>query len=76
MADYSWVKDEKGNVVGIWLRDPSALNRPGTVETLLVMQNPDLLNVYLAKNYRTVANRYDESGGCFVMFKGSKAPGE
>jgi hypothetical protein len=77
MADYSFVKDQNGNVCGIWLRDSSALDRPGTVETLLMMKNcSHLLNDYLRKRYRKVKNKYDSSGGCFVMFGSVKAPGE
>lgn len=77
MADYAFVKDENGNAHGIWLRDPGALDRPGMVETLLMMNNHShLLDDYLAKRYRKVPNNYDSSGGCFVMFGSVKAPGE
>lgn len=77
MADYSFVKDGSGNACGIWLRDPSALDKPGMVETLLMMNNHShLLNDYLKKRYRKVANTYDKAGGCFVMFGSVKAPGE
>lgn len=77
LADYSFVKDENGIACGIWLRDPSALDKPGTVETLLIMHNHShLLNDYLNKRYRKVPNNYDLSGGCFVMFGSVNAPGE
>ena len=77
MADYSFVRDGSGAVCGLWLRDPSALDKPGMVETLLVMNNQDhLLSAYLSKRYRKVPNQYDHTGGCFVMFGSVRAPGE
>lgn len=76
MADYSLVKDESGNVCGIWLKDPTNLDKTGYIETLLVKNCGHLLNDYLAKRYRKVQNNYDSAGGCFVMFSSAKAPGE
>ena len=77
MADYSFVRDQDGVACGIWLHDPSALDRPGTVETLLMMGGAsDLLGPYLQRAYRKVPNKVDHQGGCFVMFGGVKAPGE
>ena len=77
MADYAFVKDQTGNVCGIWLHDPGALDKPGMVETLIMMNNQGhLLNDYLKKRYRKVTTTYDTSGGCFVMFGSVKAPGE
>ncbi len=77
VADYSFVRDETGSVCGIWLRDPSVLDKPGTVEALLVMRKQDhLLSAYLNKRYRKVPNQFDHTGGCFVMFGSVRAPGE
>jgi len=76
MADYSFVMDETGKACGIWLRDPSVLDGPGYVETLLVMNHDHLLDDYLNKRYRQVPNNHDSAGGCFVMFGSMKAPGE
>jgi hypothetical protein len=76
MADYSWVRDPNGTVVGMWIRDPTGLDKPGLLETLLATGAPDLLGEYISKRYRKVTNAYNSSGGCFVMFGSSKAPGE
>lgn len=77
MADYSWVKDQSGNICGMWLKDPGALKKPGSVEALLMINNCEhLLGAYLGKRYRTVPNKANSEGGCFVMFGSSKAPGE
>lgn len=77
MADYSWVKDQSGNICGIWLKDHSALQKPGSVETLLMLKNCEhLVGPYLRKMYRTVPNKVNSEGGCFVMFGSAKAPGE
>jgi hypothetical protein len=76
MADYSFVKDSGGKINGIWLKDPTALNKPGMVEGVLMQEGSYLLNDYIAKTYRQVPNNVDSNGGCFVMFGGTKAPGE
>jgi hypothetical protein len=76
MADYSFVRYD-GKVCGIWLKDPSNLDKPGLVEVLLVNGGaPQLLSDYTSKRYRKVPNNYDSKGGCFVMFGSEKAPGE
>lgn len=76
MADYSWVKDQSGSICGIWLKDPSNIQKRGYVETLLVLNCQHLLGPYLRKMYRTVPNKVNSEGGCFVMFGSAKAPGE
>ena len=77
MGDYSFVKDQHGTACGLWLRDPSNLDKPGFVEVLLMKNNHShLLNDYTNKRYRKVSNNFDSSGGCFVMFGSVKAPGE
>jgi hypothetical protein len=74
LADYSFVRDEKGEVSGVWLRDEAQA------------QNQELLLALLLKHgvpptgmlggFRVVSNTYDDSGGCFVMFGQAPAPGE
>jgi hypothetical protein len=76
MADYSFVRDQSGTASGIWLRDPSTLEKEGSVEVLLSLNASNLLDDYLAKKYRIVNNEFDSQGGCFVMFGSAKAPGE
>lgn len=77
MADYSFVKDQSGNICGMWLRDPSSLQKPGSVEVLLTLNNcQHLLHEYLSKSYRKVPNNFNSDGGCFIMFGSTKAPGE
>jgi len=77
MADYSLVKDSSGKVSGIWIKDPTVLDKPGYVETLLFKESaPYLLGDYLAKSYRKVTNNVNSDGGCFIMFGGAYAPGE
>jgi len=76
MAEYSYVKDEDGKVCGIWIKDVSAIDKPGMIEFVLTKESPELLNDYISKNYRKVANNYDSVGGCFIMFGSSRAPGE
>lgn len=76
MDDFRFVKDS-GTPVGFWLRDASALDTPGAVETILMMYGgANLLDAYVNKKYRKVVNTPNASGGCFVMFGSSKAPGE
>lgn len=64
-SDY--IKDENGNVLGIWLRDPNDVKKSGVVEPLL-MFFPNLLDRYINKKYRIEPNTLDSSGGCFVLF--------
>jgi hypothetical protein len=76
MDDFRFVKDS-GTPVGFWLRDASALDKPGAIEAILMMYgSANLLDAYTRKKYRKVANTHDTSGGCFVMFGATKAPGE
>jgi len=74
MADYSFVKDDEGGVHGIWLRDPSQANDQSLLLALLTQHGHSPMCI--ARGTRVVPNRYDNSGGCFVMFGSDRAPGE
>jgi len=77
MAEYSFVRDETRAIRGMWIKDPAALQKPGSLEVLLVLNGAEnLLSDYLAKRYRVVPNTYDSQGGCFIMFGLVMAPGE
>jgi hypothetical protein len=74
MADYSFVKDNRGEVHGIWLRDTSQANNKSILIALMTKHGHSLAGI--ARGTRVVPNRFDGSGGCFVMFGSDKAPGE
>ena len=79
MGDYSFVKDNSGNVYGIWLREPKVAQNHGLL--LALLQKHDHLNesitaAVLTGSYRVVTNTFDDQGGCFVMFGSELAPGE
>lgn len=78
-ADYSFVRDGKGNVVGMWLRDPELAQDSFTLMALLSKHQQlsgGLLNAVTTQQYRVVSNTFDDAGGCFLMFGTSPAPGE
>jgi hypothetical protein len=74
MADYSFVKDDGGGVHGIWLRDSSQAHNQVLLIMLLTKHGYPTLPV--ARGTRIVPNRFDGSGGVFVMFGSDPAPGE
>ncbi len=87
MADYSFVKDPSGQVVGLWLRDTQLSRNTMHLVTLLkkhqghsaevrVPIGDDLIKMVISQNYRVVPNDFDRQGGCFVMFGQALAPGE
>ena len=87
MADYSFVKDASGQVVGLWLRDTEKSKNRIVILTLLMQHkgrlaelrkpiSDDLVNMASSGNYRVVPNNFDHQGGCFVMFGQALAPGE
>ena len=69
MADYSMVKDQSGDVCGLWLRDSRAASDAQLLAALLIKHDlPDELGVaVMTGSYRVVANTVDDAGGCFVM---------
>jgi len=87
MADYSFVKDPNGQVVGLWLRDTELSRSTAYLVTLLkkhqgrlaevrMSVSDDLIKMVISQNYRVVTNNFDQKGGCFVMFGQTLAPGE
>jgi hypothetical protein len=78
MADYAMLKDNNGDVCGFWFHNPEIAQDPDMINLLLAKHDlPDeLLFVVSTGNYRIVPNRFDNSGGCFMMFGSELAPGE
>ena len=79
MEDYSFVEDNAGIVHGIWLRDPSIADNPFTLIFILTKHkvlSAELTEAIMEERYRMVENRYDDAGGCFLMFGVTPAPGE
>jgi hypothetical protein len=89
MADYSFVKDPNGQVVGMWLRDKELpqdtmhlmiitllKKHQGRLAEVRMPISDDLLKMVTSQNYRVVPNDFDQKGGCFVMFGQTLAPGE
>ena len=74
MGDYSFVKDQGGNVCGIWVREPSNAQNLVFLTTLLLKHGHSTDT--LTGGYRVVPNSFDANGGCFVMFGSARAPGE
>jgi hypothetical protein len=89
MADYSFVKDPNGQIVGMWLRDKELprdtmhlmiitllKKHQGRLAEARMPISDDLLKMATSQNYRVVPNNVDQKGGCFVMFGQTLAPGE
>ncbi|MBN1935730.1 MAG: hypothetical protein JW934_13765 [Anaerolineae bacterium] len=78
MADYRLVTGPDGTAEGVWLRDAAlAQDRLSLVFLLTKEGLPEDLRVAAAAgDYRVVANSYDSSGGCFVMWGSLPVPGE
>jgi cytochrome c biogenesis protein CcmG/thiol:disulfide interchange protein DsbE len=66
MADYSFVKDHDGNILGLWLRDPSQAQDQNLL--IALMTKHGYFDDFLADGYHVEPNIVDNSGGCFVMF--------
>jgi len=80
---YTLVFDEPGGtVVGTWI--PFVMNPLGLTDWLLSAYRDQklaedkwrLIPAVETGQYRCVENKYDDSGGFFVMFGGAPAPGE
>jgi hypothetical protein len=71
MADYSFVKDNQGNVQGLWLREPTLAHDQNNLLALL-LQNGHPVDL-LARGYRIEPNTMDDAGGCFVIFESAGA---
>lgn len=78
MVDYRLVTGSDGAVEGVWLRDVTlAQDRMSLIFLLTKEGLPEDLRVTVAAGgYRVVANTYDNSGGCFVMWGAMPVPGE
>ena len=74
MAEYSFVKDQRGRIYGIWVKRPSDAQDQAYLIALLLKHGHSTDG--LAGGYRVVPNHFDAEGGCFVMFGSATAPGE
>lgn len=74
MAEFSFVQDRNGKVLGLWVADRGAIEQPGLLEALLARQEQTA--GLLGQPRRVVPNSYDNKGGFFVMFGSTPAPGE
>lgn len=84
VGDYLPIKDQTGTVRGIWLKDPDQAEDTEYMNMLasrIAREQPK--DVFPAEytedsaegRYKTYANNFNHSGGCFVMFGGHPAPG-
>ena len=74
-GDYAFVRDQTGEVLGVWLRIPKERE---WLEMLCIKHSlsMDIFTIIMLGDYRVVSNTFDQKGGCFVMFGSSLAPGE
>ena len=71
MADYALVKDEDGEVHGLWLREADKADNKSLVTALLSKHD-----ITMPDKVRVIPNSYNDKGGAFCMFGSAKAPGE
>lgn len=78
MADFAAVRDEKGDVAGLWLKSSADAKDPIYLATLLLRSGvpQETSAKVFSGDYRVVANNLDAKGGVFLMFGTSAAPGE
>lgn len=83
-GDYLPVKDQSGIVRGIWLKDEDNAEDTdylGVLVSRIAREQPkdvfpaEYAEECAAGKFRVHANRYNQSGGSFVMFGGHPAPG-
>lgn len=78
MADYSFVKRD-GQILGLWLKDPRQANDPMVLMPMISrehMLSGELMTQIIGRKYKVFPNTFNKSGGCFVMFFGTPAPGK
>ncbi len=83
VGDYVPVRDQMGVVRGIWLKNADDAEDIGTLSMLAARLAkelpkeafpPEYVDACANKGFRVFNNKYNKSGGCFVMFGGHPAP--
>lgn len=74
MADFSFVKDQNGNVSGLWVKNRADAEDQVYLITLFIRGG--LSTEAIAVGHRIVSNTVDSNGGFFVMLGAARAPGE
>lgn len=77
MADYSLVKDQSGDIIGVWLRNPALARDRNFLKALCTEKNlsDGVYAAVYSGSYCIDPNTSDDRGGCFVIW-GSTPPGE
>jgi hypothetical protein len=78
MREFRLVKDQNGQVRGLWLRHQAHAQERRFIAALLVeLELPkELVGAVLMRDYRVVPNTFDNREGYFVMLETALAPGE
>ena len=66
MADYSFVKDEDGNIRGLWICDASKAHDQIFLMALLMKHGHSAS--LMENGYKIQSNNVDDNGGCFILF--------
>jgi len=86
--DYSFIKDENGEISGFWLKDPDfwlfdadqrdIKKRLTRLRTIAIKHDlsEDVFEKILYKKYRIVPNTYETKSGIYLMLGRALAPGE
>lgn len=74
MADFAFIKDQNGNVKGIWVKNRADADDQVYIMTLFMRGG--LSTDAITGGYRIVSNTVDSNGGYFVMLGSARAPGE
>jgi hypothetical protein len=74
MADFAFVKDPNGKVLGVWVARAEDARDHAYLVTLLMRGGVAIED--LTPGMRVVPNRGDSRGGVFAMLGALRAPGE
>ncbi len=83
MPDCSLLKNE-GAVCGVWIEDPETVNDRIALMKMVQKEcrrkdakfTDEIEYAIDNSEFRVISNTHDHRGGCFVMFDGTRAPGE
>ncbi|MCD4819396.1 MAG: hypothetical protein K8S23_11960 [Candidatus Cloacimonetes bacterium] len=72
------IKDQNNKICGLWVRYKEDAKKKITITTWLMMleASEEIQLEAMNGNYRVVPNKYDKSGGFYVMVGSVPAPGE
>jgi hypothetical protein len=70
VADYRLVKEQNGNIKGVWFRDPTKANNGAMLFMLLIKEglSKDVQFAVSMGYYRIEPNTLDNTGGCFIIW--------